>query len=763
MFPPRTLSRNDISNSSSPNPLQVNRDDNASPYSYDEPHSASFSSSSGLSSPGRGPSALDKAQAFLGASKPSYAQVPDRYTSPVSEPQLNESLAGINIDKGRAQEYSYRQARLDDDDEPVVKRIELRDPQASTVPRGLAPASSRGNLSHSSASTSRAGAASPGSSAGGSWAGAESITTTPRAVGRSALNYNEGSMFDSSPSGPASRAIRPAARSDDTPKKMTKAQFQALQKRSDSSADHSEEEEDASSDEYEDDDDVERAKKLAAQRRQQEATMSVYRQQMKKVTGGGPTDLPSSGASTRPSNDRSVSSASGFYLGGISGTPPSETVRGTQGGDDEDVPLGILQAHGFPSASRPPTMNENEMHHRRASMAASVMQGGGNMPAFARRLPADPYFGAGLVNQSARESLAMNSAGSVYGMPPSPMNSMPQLTGHPGGLVGVIAGEEKARAARRGSPNTAAGNFSTVGNMPVNMPPPQMGRAMSMGNIGPPSVYTPTGIPVMPMMPQMGQMPMTPGLDPAMQQFMQMQMQMMQNVINMQQAQMGPPGQPQVQPAQQGNDFPGVNRPMSMASQHSFSGVPQNQGRSMTMMNPPSGWGGAPSPGQARPVSGMRHVGSYAPSMTGIHANSGGPGAAYTPSIAPSERSNVGMPNRYRPVTQYGDASGRTHSLTSSHTLQAFTNQQAAPNPGTPFNGVAVPPSKSTIRVVEKPKGSPKLGTSRSPAPAEDEDEGWAELKKKREVKKKSRFTFSRKKESASQELPLSDLYQNVD
>ena len=77
----------------------------------------------------------------------------------------------------------------------------------------------------------------------------------------------------------------------------------------------------------------------------------------KKVTGGGPTDLPSSSASTvRPGMDRASSSAASLHLGGISGTPPEASARGkTDDDDDEDVPLGILQAHGFPSSSRPPT------------------------------------------------------------------------------------------------------------------------------------------------------------------------------------------------------------------------------------------------------------------------------------------------------------------------------------------------------------------------------------------------------------------------
>ena len=46
--------------------------------------------------------------------------------------------------------------------------------------------------------------------------------------------------------------------------------------------------------------------------------------------------------------------------------------------DDEDVPLGILQAHGFPTGGRPPTrQGENESsHQRRVSTTGSVVGGG---------------------------------------------------------------------------------------------------------------------------------------------------------------------------------------------------------------------------------------------------------------------------------------------------------------------------------------------------------------------------------------------------
>ncbi|KAF2209920.1 hypothetical protein CERZMDRAFT_46131 [Cercospora zeae-maydis SCOH1-5] len=516
--------------------------------------------------------------------------------------------------------------------------------------------------------------------------------------------------------------------------------------------------------------------------------MSVYRQQMKKVTGGGPTDLPSSGASTvRPSMDRGPSAPGGvgLHFGGIGGQPPEASVRGRQDEDeDEDVPLGILQAHNFPSSGRPPTrLAENDLHQRRTSVAGSVVNGGagqGNLPPFARRLPQDPYFGAGLVNPSTRESLALNcSGGSVVGVPPSApplMGTGP--AGHPGGLVGVIAGEEKARAARRGSPNTAAimgGGMPLPSNMMAQ--PPNMPRTMSMGNIMPSAAYNPTGMAPMPqmnpmmmggmpgMMPQMPQMPQDASQQ-QMQQFMTMQMQLMQNMLNMQQAQMTGQMTPSAQTPQVqqptgdylGVNFDGTNRPQSMASQQGYG--PPNQGRSMTMTSPPSGWGSAANPTGPRPSSAMPMTGNgYAPSVHGLNMGHNGPGPGYAPSIAPSERSNIGMPSRYRPVTQNGEAS-RSQSMTSSLTLQAFSKQQTSPNlPGTPFGANTPQAPKPTIRVVDKPKGALKVNSG--PAD-EDEDEGWADMKKKREEKKKSKWSF-RKEKNTSNEPTLSELYQTMD
>lgn len=442
--------------------------------------------------------------------------------------------------------------------------------------------------------------------------------------------------------------------------------------------------------------------------------MSVYRQQMKKVTGGGPTDLP-----VRPGLDTRSTSTTSLYVGGVPGTPPVDMFSPKQtDDDDEDIPLGILQAHGFPSGNRPPTRLGDS--YRPPSVAAQ--RASQSLPPFARRLPQDPYFGAGLVNPAQREPLAYGSGGSVYGGHSAPVS--------PGGLVGVIANEEQQRQARRGSPNPVTGTYSMP--LPPNMP--GMNRTSSMGTL--PVAGYPPHMQGMPMMPQM---PMTN--DPQLQEFMQMQMQFMQNMqAMMMQQQMQTPGLAPPGLAPPG----GMPRPMSAVS--NSLAVPGDQSRAMSMVGPPAAW----NTGMAsRPTSTFDpRMSTYAPSMNGL----AGPGAGYQASIAPSERSNVGMPSRYRPV-QTDD--GRSNSLTSSLTLNALSLQQptSAERPLSQANGQR----KSTIRIIDKPKSLPKL-TNRSAEPDEDE-ESWADMVKKKVRAKRS----DRMSKNGGDRVALRELYPNVE
>ncbi len=187
-------------------------------------------------------------------------------------------------------------------------------------------------------------------------------------------------------------------------------------------------------DNYEDDEDeTEKSKQAAKQRKKQEAHMTVYRQQMMKVTG------ESSGGPSRPNIQMSFSTPN---LGSVGGSGPGVSpTAGSDGSDeDEEVPLAILAAHGFPNRNRPPTRLSTMMsnpnlratagtpsYQRPGSVlgepAAANAGGNGRLPAFARNLPQDPYFGAGLVNPPVRESLSFGGGipapGQTGSLPPA--------------------------------------------------------------------------------------------------------------------------------------------------------------------------------------------------------------------------------------------------------------------------------------------------------------------------------------------------------
>ncbi|KAI1202033.1 hypothetical protein F5X97DRAFT_251279 [Nemania serpens] len=471
-------------------------------------------------------------------------------------------------------------------------------------------------------------------------------------------------------------------------------------------------------DNYDDDEDdeLEKSKQLQKQRRKQEAHLSVYRQQMMKVTGETATPIP------RPAMSTSLSTPN-LSLGhttnnGSTATPPSDGSE-----DDEEVPLAILAAHGFPNKNRPPTrlttmgsqpnLRASAQPSTPASDGPSAGAPGGRLPPFARKLPQDPYLGAGLINQAPRESIAFAGG--------APASSRPLPTG---GLVGVIANEERARALRRGSPaidsakNSMAQFQVNPGFDPINGIPPQM-------------MY-PTGM-------QPAQAPMlTPGdqaqmqMNQQMHQFMQMQMQFMQMMASQNGAQNQAPSHLMGHmPTQSIGSYGDMSRSSFMGgdmmrnptmsgdmSRASFIGASMNTGmgsglsldvpqgglqtRTMSMVQPSSAsWvQQAPQP-------------NYVPS---IHIQGGG----YAPSIAPSERSNIGLPGRYRPVSSIGlDKSGRTSTMMSA----------------------AIPHVHSKLQTESK--------VTSVTNDDDDDDEGWAAMKAKRDQKK----SLWRSKKSFGSEL----------
>lgn len=417
-------------------------------------------------------------------------------------------------------------------------------------------------------------------------------------------------------------------------------------------------------DNYDDDEDErEKTRQLAKQRRKQEAHMTVYRQQMMKVTGESSANTNTNTHASRPSLSMSMSTPNLVLNDGTSkGVSPSPPSDGSE--EDEEVPLAILAAHGFPNKNRPPTrlstMSSNPNLRANAAQPSYVAgpgstagenngqggDGGSHLPPFARKLPQDPYLGAGLINQPPRESFALGGGAAA------PSRPVPT-----GGLVGVIANEERSRALRRGSPamdntrNAIPLNMHANGGFdPINGIPPHMMYPMSM--------------------PQMPSQMLTPGdqaqiqMTQQMQQFMQMQMQFMQMMTSQGQ------GQEQMQMHMQSQFRPQGHMPtQSMGSlgdappRNSFLGdglanmgngmhlgLPKGdaQTRTMSMVQPSSAsWIQPPNAG-------------YTPS---IRAQ----GMGYAPSIAPSERSNIGLPGRYRPVSSAGMLDqGRTSSMSGA-------------------------------------------------------------------------------------------------
>lgn len=565
----------------------------------------------------------------------------------------------------------------------------------------------------------------------------ESTETTPRARKRELIPQEERSLFDASlqpteklvPHADSQVQFPPKA---ETPNKvMTPAQFERYRKEQEMRREQyfKHDVSDEEGDDYEDDDEIERNRNLARQRRKQEAHLSVYRQQMMKVTGEQPSDLP--GVQLRSGMDRSSTSTPNLTQ--LSSTPtfsfdkPPEPTKASDD-EDEDVPLGVLAAHGFPSKNRPPTALANStasIQYKSESYpppplstagtsAAGAVRG---LPPFARNLPPDPYYGAGLVNASNRESLAFGhgAPASVHG---GPSPSMAQ-----GGLVGVIAGEERARAARRGSPN-AQGSYSSP--LPPGMSQMQMG--------------------ILPGMPSM----MSPGeqatvqMSEQMRQMMQMQMQWMQQMQQMVAGGMqSGPQTPLAFPPQQQQMMrnagmiasPGnPQRPVSTGP-HSAPGSPagtqEKQQRAMSMMGPASAAGWQPHNNHMNPV---------VPSMM-CGALLGGPDPGYAASIAPSERSNVGMPSRYRPVS-IAPADERVQRNISR--LSTFTSGMLQPGVSDRNSRLSTPSdgqSKPSLRPVSR------TPPAKSTASDDDDEEGWEEMKKKRE-RKKSMWRMNQKRDA---------------
>ncbi|KAL2020172.1 hypothetical protein VTK56DRAFT_8696 [Thermocarpiscus australiensis] len=521
----------------------------------------------------------------------------------------------------------------------------------------------------------------------------------------SALEGDDDSLFDKGNSFSPKYGARYAARKTHSPprnhKVMTPAEFERYRKDKEQQAKEREIDiyggrtngDDEEADTYEDDeDDLEKAKQQAKQRQKQEAHMAVYRQQMMKVTGES-----GSAHSPRPSLQMSFSTPNLPNVAAAPGTGATGTSDNSD--EDEEIPLAILAAHGFPSKNRPPTRLSTMMSNPnlRASQQPSYQRpvsaiadtpvaGNPRLPAFARNLPQDPFLGAGLVRSSVRESFAL---GGGFPAPGQPGTAVP-----PGGLIGVIANEERNRAMRRGSPQIdgpksipGAAGFDPVAGIPSHMmyQAKQNAPTLSAG--------------------EQAQIQMTQ----QMQQFMQMQMQFMQMMAGQNGNASAMSGGLTASPSA-GNlsttggvpgpvtGMPGVGGP---DLRHSFVGndsmldLPFGRGeaqlRTMSMVQPSS----------ASWIQPAQPVGGFAPSIR-VQGN------GYAPSIAPSERSNIGLPGRYRPVSH----APSVQPARPGHLRQSSTMSGAIQQP--------------TISVTKSGHASDE----------DDDEKGWEAMKAKRESKR---------------------------
>ncbi|KAF0318707.1 hypothetical protein RB213_011182 [Colletotrichum asianum] len=552
----------------------------------------------------------------------------------------------------------------------------------------------------------------------------------------------EENMFENSTARPPKPTHHYSSGSGSNPspprnKVMTPAEFEKYRKdkeRRDSASETvkaSNESRDDDDDQYEDDeDDMEKAKLAAKQRRKQEAHMAVYRQQMMKVTGEQP-NLPSEHAA-RPSLSMSLSTPNlAIPPGPLTGKSDASEE------EDEEVPLAILAAHGFPNKNKPPTrlMNMASNPDLRSSVQSQPPQpqrpgssmgegtgprgtSGGHLPAFARKLPQDPFLGAGLINAPPRESLTFGGGSPAPGAAPAvPM----------GGLVGVIASEERSRALRRGSPNIEAQNVNPFTGAPVDPAaavPPQMmysnmnGMNGGMGQMGGMGMGGMPQMQQMPQMPQMPQMMLTPGdqaqiqMTQQMQQFMQMQMQFMQMMATPNQMNMNN----------------GMARPMSHVMTPSMNDSQRQSYFGDSMLEPPGLDSRSRTMSMVQPSSAswIQPGGGYTPSIHGGMGGGGGgyapsihaPGLGYAPSIAPSERSNVGLPGRYRPVTQ------APAPLDSGRRMSVMSGARGWDEP---------PKVMQHQQHQQENKNTLQKSSSNSD---DDDEEGWAAMKAKKEKKR---------------------------
>ncbi|KAF5986558.1 hypothetical protein FCOIX_1372 [Fusarium coicis] len=375
-------------------------------------------------------------------------------------------------------------------------------------------------------------------------------------------------------------------------KVMTAAEFEALQKRK--AREEAERrfyggEEDDDKVDYDCIDDTEAVNRQKAQRKKQQAYLDGgYRQQMMKSTNG--PDLPPLRGHSRISSSWSMRSFKTFQ-----GLREDNIPKHGNEDEDEDVPLALLQIQRRSTSKAPSIINFGQTRGESISQLLHLDNMRHNsrtpMPAFARGLPQDIFAAA---PQTAW-----------------PLNNQQLI---PGGLVGVIASEERAKKARRAPPSTGfqplpdtneAFNWGQAATQPVGI-----ARSFGLPGTQTPMTFstpqTPVAVPQLP--------PLTSNQEVF--NFLQAQTEVLRSMATMNQR---------------------SNRPWNAFSSQ----------QSVMNMGPP-GAGSTYAMSLYAPSNYAKS--NYAPSnyARSVYQQPG----RYAASVAPSERNTVGLPSRYRPVSK---------------------------------------------------------------------------------------------------------------
>ncbi|KAM0230628.1 hypothetical protein ACHAPO_009154 [Fusarium lateritium] len=345
-------------------------------------------------------------------------------------------------------------------------------------------------------------------------------------------------------------------------------------------------------------DEVDLAKTQMTQRKRQQVHLDSYRQQKMKTTKGH--ELPPMRPHSRISSTFSFKATVRGHRDEVS------TQYGDDNEDEDDVPLALLQMKQRSEGREAPMHTADGRSEYGVQLQPATetrrQQPRSPMPAFASKLPRDPF--AGNLN------------------PSWPMSNQQPI---PGGLVGVIANEERAKAMRRAAPSHGFQPLPDTNNAfnwaSSSRQPPPIPSAYGMPMAQPPMPYsrpqTPVAVPHLPPAPANHQM----------FNFIQAQTEFFRSMATISQKRSGQPW----------DNFSSQQSVMNMGAP---SGIPSRAPSNYAPSNyAPSNYA---SSNYARSTYARSN---YAKS---VHQRDGG----YAASVAPSERNTVGMPSRYRPVSK---------------------------------------------------------------------------------------------------------------